>query len=77
MTDGFDLFGRQGRGQIFRIDDDVVIAEGVILGESNLHRRKIAIGRQSVKTELTKNGLSNRRCLSIFVTGGLDFRTQN
>src|ERR1017187_4521910 len=38
VADGFDLFGGERRGKIFWINDDVVVAERVIFGESNVHR---------------------------------------
>ena len=37
VTNRFDLFGGQRRGQIFRINDDVIIAQGVVFRESKIH----------------------------------------
>src|SRR5271154_4216437 len=49
MANGLDLFNCQRCGQIFRIDDDVVIAECMIFGESETHGQRIAFRAESAK----------------------------
>ena len=51
MTDGFDLFDCQRRGQILRVNDDVVVAEGMIFCEGIFHRAQNSAGCLKRKTE--------------------------
>jgi hypothetical protein len=61
VTDSLDLFGRQRRGQIFRVNDNIVVAERVIFGESIFHQQTLAIQKRGVKTELFKMSCEERK----------------